>query len=519
MNSQNSQLTNDENTQKAWWSSYTKLSDSVQIPSNSFALLVSTGDYSKSFTLTKWSSLVGRAPDVDIKVKGLHISSKHCKIFLKEIPSFKENTFDKNPLFSVWIEDISRNGTYLNDSLLPAKTEVMLSTNDTICLALMDAKRVEFKIFMNDFFTYKNTKFTYIESLAKFQIEQPENSFSDKENKNQSLEMSTSWQVSGSRKKLFSNFSLEDGVFDTDKKDLFSDFFSHYKVLDLIGAGAYAKVRRVINKRTGKLFALKAVKKTDLKSSLLADKKEFRLLDEAIIMKQMDHPNIIKLYNILETENDLCFLLEYANYKDLFEYITSHPRNRPGRLDEEKTYYLFVQILDAVHYLHKKKIIHRDLKPENILLHDTTLKKNDSLTEKVSNKRKKISAPGLLVKISDFGLSKIVKTTERTNSTVGTLYYNAPELVTGKSYDEKVDYWSLGVILYVMVYGLHPFCDRKDGKSVPNQIIEGDFTFPYKIKTSDEIKNLIKGLLSVNSDLRFEYEDITNSLWFKKYYT
>ena len=89
----NSQLINDENAQNAWWSSYTKLSDSVQIPSNSFALLVFTGDYSKSFTLTKWSSLVGRAPDADIRVKDLHISSKHCTMFLKGNSFFKRKHF------------------------------------------------------------------------------------------------------------------------------------------------------------------------------------------------------------------------------------------------------------------------------------------------------------------------------------------------------------------------------------------------------------------------------------------
>jgi len=169
---------------------------------------------------------------------------------------------------------------------------------------------------------------------------------------------------------------------------------------------------------------------------------------EIKILKKIRHPNIIQLYQIIETNDDLYLIMEHANAGELFEYIVKH-----GRVDNVNSALFFKMILDGVEYLHKNGVCHRDLKPENLLL------------EKHTN----------CLKIIDFGLSNMYGTGEGLKTACGSPCYAAPEMIAGKTYNGlQVDIWSCGVILYAMICGYLPFEDP-DTNKLYTKIMKGEY--------------------------------------------
>ncbi|KAM7374869.1 hypothetical protein PAMP_007503 [Pampus punctatissimus] len=199
----------------------------------------------------------------------------------------------------------------------------------------------------------------------------------------------------------------------------------NYRLLKTIGKGNFAKVKLARHILTGKEVAIKIIDKTQLNPTSLQ-----KLFREVRIMKGLNHPNIVQLFEVIETDKTLYLIMEYASGGEVFDYLVSH-----GRMKEVEARAKFRQIVSAVHYCHTKNIVHRDLKAENLLL------------DADAN-----------IKIADFGFSNEFTLGNKLDTFCGSPPYAAPELFQGKKYDgPEVDVWSLGVILYTLVSGSLPF--------------------------------------------------------------
>uniref|UniRef100_A0A914NRF6 Protein kinase domain-containing protein n=1 Tax=Meloidogyne incognita TaxID=6306 RepID=A0A914NRF6_MELIC len=200
-------------------------------------------------------------------------------------------------------------------------------------------------------------------------------------------------------------------------------------------------------------------------------------------MKQLDHPNIVKLYQVIENETTLYLVMEYASGGELFDYLVAH-----GRMKEKEARAKFRQIVSAVQYLHSKNVIHRDLKAENLLL--------DS---------------AMNIKIADFGFSNTFSPGNKLDTFCGSPPYAAPELFQGKKYDgPEVDVWSLGVILYTLVSGSLPF-DGQNLKELRERVLRGKYRVPFYLSTDCE--NLVKKFLVLNPARRGTLETIMRDKW------
>lgn len=229
---------------------------------------------------------------------------------------------------------------------------------------------------------------------------------------------------------------------------------------------------------TGHEVAIKIIDKTALNPSSLQ-----KLFREVKIMKQLDHPNIVKLYQVMETEQTLYLVLEYASGGEVFDYLVAH-----GRMKEKEARAKFRQIVSAVQYLHSKNIIHRDLKAENLLLDQD-----------------------MNIKIADFGFSNTFSLGNKLDTFCGSPPYAAPELFSGKKYDgPEVDVWSLGVILYTLVSGSLPF-DGQNLKELRERVLRGKYRIPFYMSTDCE--NLLKKFLVINPQRRSSLDNIMKDRW------
>uniref|UniRef100_A0A8C9T7I2 non-specific serine/threonine protein kinase n=1 Tax=Scleropages formosus TaxID=113540 RepID=A0A8C9T7I2_SCLFO len=227
--------------------------------------------------------------------------------------------------------------------------------------------------------------------------------------------------------------------------------------------------------------AIKIVDKTQLDDENL--KKIFR---EVQIMKMLRHPHIIRLYQVMETERILYLVTEYASGGEIFDHLVAH-----GRMAEKDARRKFKQIVAAVYFCHCRNIVHRDLKAENLLLDHN-----------------------LNIKIADFGFSNIFSPGQLLKTWCGSPPYAAPELFEGKEYDgPKVDIWSLGVVLYVLVCGALPF----DGSTLQNlraRVLSGKFRIPFFMSTDCEY--LIRHMLVLDPSRRLSMEQICKNKWMKQ---
>lgn len=211
--------------------------------------------------------------------------------------------------------------------------------------------------------------------------------------------------------------------------ELPDDINRDYHIGRVLGQGACGIVYFTQNRRTCQPYAVKFT---------IGEKIIPTILKEVLILKVLKHPCILKLYNSKSYEDSVAIFLEFMNGGDLLTRI-----QKCGHLSESLTKCLFYQICVGIEYLHSKGVTHRDLKPENILLATVD--------------------PYTLVKISDFGLSKRVTSNTILQTQCGTRMYLAPE-VQSANYTNKVDIWSLGVILYNLLTGQYPFADHVNYK-------------------------------------------------------
>uniref|UniRef100_A0A672RT01 non-specific serine/threonine protein kinase n=1 Tax=Sinocyclocheilus grahami TaxID=75366 RepID=A0A672RT01_SINGR len=251
-----------------------------------------------------------------------------------------------------------------------------------------------------------------------------------------------------------------------------------YEIVRTLGKGNFAVVKLARHKVTKTQVAIKIIDKTRLNSANLE-----KIYREVQIMKLLNHPHIIKLYQVMETKDMLYIVTEYAKNGEMFDYLTSN-----GRMSENEARKKFWQILTAVDYCHRHHIVHRDLKTENLLL-DANMN----------------------IKLADFGFGNFYNAGEPLSTWCGSPPYAAPEVFEGKEYEgPQLDIWSLGVVLYVLVCGSLPF----DGDSLPalrQRVTEGRFRIPFFM--SQDCENLIRKMLVVDPAKRISVAQIKQHRW------
>ena len=261
-----------------------------------------------------------------------------------------------------------------------------------------------------------------------------------------------------------------------------------YEFTKNLGKGGYGKVFQVRNKNTGQLFACKKLSKLNV-NNLIKFRREINIL------VKMDHPNIIKLYDVFESQNSLYLIMEECHGGELFDRILKRIESNE-MYSEKEACEIIQQVMSAIEYCHKQGIVHRDLKPENLLY----LREGPELNNPL--------------KIIDFGLSQEININKILSSKVGTAYYVSPEILQGK-YSEKCDVWAAGVILYVLLSGEPPFNGPSDGV-IYSKIRQFKFNFPEKrwSKISNDAKDLLSKML-VPEAQRLSASQVLEHPWFQ----
>ncbi len=262
-----------------------------------------------------------------------------------------------------------------------------------------------------------------------------------------------------------------------EKKDSskISKSLSEYHIEGTIGEGNFGKVKYATHIITNLPVAIKFINKNRL---IRAGDTE-RIKNEMKIILGLNHPNILKAYEIFEDDLFYYIVMERPEKGDLFNYICSK-----GRLTLDEATFIYYQIVNAISYLQKQKIAHRDLKPENILLTED-----------------------LIVKIGDFGLSKYYKSNNvRLTTICGSPCYSAPEMLRGNKYRPwPIDVWGVGIILYCMICGALPFEDEREDDLI-RKVVQCNYNCPYYINPN--VRALFKRILCPNPNDRITLEEI-----------
>ena len=263
-----------------------------------------------------------------------------------------------------------------------------------------------------------------------------------------------------------------------------------YKYKSLLGEGSYGRVYLVISNITKKYYAMKTIDITQLNEQ---QKKE--ALQEAKILKKLDHPNIIRLKEVFiakKPRETLNIITEYADGEDLSKKIKNQMKLNK-KFSEDQILDWFTQICLAVYHIQKNKILHRDIKPQNVFMTKSSM-----------------------VKLGDFGISKNLNTTwEKAVTFIGTPYYISPEIVQNEPYSFKSDIWSLGVLLYELIALKFPF----DASSLPKlmiKIMKGQYMKLKDKNFSPELTNLVDKILNVDPTKRPGIKEILNMPIIKK---
>ncbi|KAF9547430.1 hypothetical protein EC957_008440 [Mortierella hygrophila] len=249
-----------------------------------------------------------------------------------------------------------------------------------------------------------------------------------------------------------------------------------------LGKGSSGCVKLARHRKTNEKVAVKIISKASLANKAAVHRGIER---EIAIMKLINHPHVIRLYDVYETEKELFLVMEFVAGGELFEYLVNK-----GRLDESEALRFFQQIIVGLAFCHKRKICHRDLKPENLLLDDR-----------------------MNVKIADFGMASLQKTGRLLETSCGSPHYASPEVVTGLKYDgSSSDIWSCGIILYALLTGHLPF-DDENIRQLLSKVKAGKFYMPTDI--SPGARDLISRMLTVNPKRRITMQGVMMHPWFR----
>jgi len=265
-----------------------------------------------------------------------------------------------------------------------------------------------------------------------------------------------------------------------------SNIKNKYVFKEKIGSGSFATVKRVVRISDKAEYACKIIAKGKLNPEELAV-----VHDEVEIMQKISYKHCVQLHEIFESTGKLYMVMDLLEGGELFDRIVAK-----GSYSENEAARVVRIVAEGLQYLHKNGIVHRDLKPENLIYQSTS--------------------DEALLKITDFGLAKIRNPDKavQLRTACGTPGYVAPEVLEGKQYGKEVDLWSLGVILYILLCGFPPFYDESTA-GLYRQIKNGQYDYPdpYWTEISDEAKEVVSGLLTVDPKKRSSPEDLLSMSW------
>jgi len=257
---------------------------------------------------------------------------------------------------------------------------------------------------------------------------------------------------------------------------------NNYKFVKLIGKGVYTQVWLAIHQSLQIPLAIKIVPK----KVLCEEQNMIRFNREISILKQLDHPLVIQLFQVLDDKNNYYLVMEYAQNGDLFHFINSR-----GRLLEPVARRYFIQLISVLSYLHgTKKIAHRDIKAENILL------------DRYYN-----------IRVIDFGLSNTYDDNPTFSTLCGSPAYVPPEMVKGHAYTTSCDIWSSGVLLYALCVGCLPFMDENI-QIMLSKIVQNEPIYPSFLSSS--LVDLLSKMLCKDPAQRITLEKIQEHSWFSQ---
>ena len=249
-----------------------------------------------------------------------------------------------------------------------------------------------------------------------------------------------------------------------------------------LGKGAYGEVWKVTHENSKKVYCIKMMNKRDIYEQNLIN----QINKEISIMYNLNHPYSIKLYNHFEDNDKIYLIMELATNGNLYNYIQSKKHQKNKNIDVIKK--IIIQTIEIIKYLHSSNIIYRDIKPENILL------------DKDFN-----------IKLCDYGWASYFTPGHSLNVYCGTPEYVSPEVLKKLPYNEKVDIWGIGVLIFELVFGYPPFSSNLNTVRF-NNIKEGKINWPENLENGD-LKDLIQKILKVNPKERISLDDIEKHTW------
>ena len=268
--------------------------------------------------------------------------------------------------------------------------------------------------------------------------------------------------------------------------------YSQYTIIKQLGFGTFGKVYMAEHKTTHQKRAIKELEKstTGVKSS-----SQSKFIYEVEILSKLDHPSILKVFELFEDDQRYYMVTEACEGGELFDYLI-----QTKKLSEHVAAHIMFQVFSAMCFCHAKGIVHRDLKPENLLI--DSIARNGEIS----------------IKVIDFGTSTLVDKNQKLRAKLGTPYYIAPEVLR-QDYNEKCDIWSCGVILFILLSGYPPFSGRND-EEIMQSIRNGRFAFhaQHWSHVSDDAKAFIRKLLEVDYNRRPSAEECLKDPWLQRYH-
>ncbi|XP_061838684.1 calcium/calmodulin-dependent protein kinase IGb [Nerophis lumbriciformis] len=263
-------------------------------------------------------------------------------------------------------------------------------------------------------------------------------------------------------------------------KKVTEDIREIFDFMEELGSGAFSEVYMVREKKTGRTFAMKCIKKKQIGDP--------NLENEIAVLRRIQHDNVVGMEDFYESRTHFYLVMQLVSGGELFDRILDR-----GVYSEMDASRVIQQVLHAVSYLHQNDIVHRDLKPENILYYSCD---EDSK-----------------IMISDFGLSKMVDKGIMSTA-CGTPGYVAPEVLAQKPYSKAVDCWSIGVITYILLCGYPPFYEESETRLF-SKIMKAQYEFdpPFWDDISESAKDFIRNMMQKNPHMRYTTEQALRHPW------
>ncbi|CAF1240490.1 unnamed protein product [Rotaria magnacalcarata] len=263
-----------------------------------------------------------------------------------------------------------------------------------------------------------------------------------------------------------------------------SQYVGPYLLQKTLGKGQTGLVKLGVHYLTGEKVAIKIVNREALSESVL-----MKVEREIAIMKLIEHPHVLRLYDVYESRKYLYLILEHVAGGELFDYLV-----KKGRLTPKEARKFFRQIISALDFCHSHMICHRDLKPENLLLDDK-----------------------MNIRVADFGMASLQVEGSFLETSCGSPHYACPEVIKGEKYDgRKADVWSCGVILYALLVGALPF-DDDNLRQLLEKVKKGVFHIPHFVPV--DCQQLLRGMIEVDPNKRLKLEDVSRHSWVTQYVT